>query len=210
MSWEPHRLTEWEAFNKHVLLNVWISPHCSLIMSVATCITCGLPLDCGLKLEVHTELGTRAHWKFKALLLWVFLHEDQDFHHVTTEYHLVTRLPITQAVSANQNIANKVVCEKPKAWSQKLRHNNGMNKGWWIPNRTFTISNDACLLMMSDDIWAAVTHDKLFSFKSWDQTQMSAVCLWTQYCMGVRSKACLKVTRGLGWELFRESFIVYS
>ena len=131
-----------------------------------SCITCGLPLDCGLKLEVHTELGTRAHWKFKALLLWVLLHEDQDFHHVTTDYHLVTRLPIAQAVSANQNIANKILCKKPKAWSQKLRHNNGVNKGWWIPNRTFKISNDACLLMMSDDILAAGTQDKLLSFKS--------------------------------------------
>ena len=175
MSWEPHRLTEWEAFNKHVLLNVWIPPHCSVIMSVASPVASRLT---GLKLEVHTELGTRAHWKFKALLLCVLLHEDQDFHHVTTEYHLVTRLPITQAVSANQNMANEILCEKPKAWSQKLRHNNGVNKGRWIPSRTFKISNDACLLMMSDDIWALEYRTNYFHSKA--EIWLKWLCsLWT-------------------------------
>ena len=49
-------------------------------------------------------------------------------------------LPITQAASANQNLSNNCLHEKPKEWppclALKLRHGSRV-KDWWIPIKTF-------------------------------------------------------------------------
>ena len=64
-----------------------------------------------------------------------------------------SRLPITTAASANQNVTNKILCEKFQQWPlrvpHKLKHSAQQSKraAWLILNKTFKVSTDARSLM---------------------------------------------------------------
>ena len=56
-----------------------------------------------------------------------------------------SRLPITRAPSADQNVTYNIPREKREEWppclSHKLKQSNGA-KDWWIVNKTFKTGND--------------------------------------------------------------------
>ena len=74
------------------------------------------------------------------------------------------RLPITRAASANQNVTDNILCEKPEerppCLACKLKHTNRA-RDWWTKTKTFEIS-DGMRSLVSRDI--RYNHTRQISF----------------------------------------------